>query len=197
MSLSDVLAAQRDGAAVIDTRDAVAFATGHLRGAINVGLDGRFAEYVGSVVTPDTPIVLVSYPGTDAEAHMRLGRIGFDTVVGYLADADDELALRPDLVERASRLTQRELADRKETLADLQVIDIRNAGEVAGGMLDGARHIPLAELRRRLAELDASAPVVVYCAGGYRSSIAASLLRSAGFADVSDVLGGYGACQIN
>jgi glyoxylase-like metal-dependent hydrolase (beta-lactamase superfamily II)/rhodanese-related sulfurtransferase len=197
MSLDDVLAAQRDGAAVIDTRDAVAFATGHLRGAINVGLDGRFAEYVGSVVTPDTPIVLVSYPGTDAEAHMRLGRIGFDTVVGYLADADDELALRPDLVERASRLTQRELADRKETLADLQVIDIRNAGEVAGGMLDGARHIPLAELRRRLAELDASAPVVVYCAGGYRSSIAASLLRSAGFADVSDVLGGYGACQIN
>jgi hydroxyacylglutathione hydrolase len=95
MTLAQVLAAQVDGAAVVDTRDAVAFATGHLRGAINVGLDGRFAEYVGSVVTPQTPIVLMSYPGTEGEAHMRLGRIGFDTVKGYLVDADEVLAVHP------------------------------------------------------------------------------------------------------
>jgi hydroxyacylglutathione hydrolase len=197
MDLDEVVAAVADGAAVIDTRDAVAFAAGHLAGAINVGLDGRFAEYVGSVVSPDTPIVLVSYPGTDGEARMRLGRIGFDRVVGYLADADDVLALRPELVERGSRLTKSELDDRRDSVAGVQLVDIRNAGEVANGMLDGAAHIPLAELNRRIGELDADRPTVVYCAGGYRSSIAASLLRSKGFADVSDLLGGYGACTLN
>ena len=196
MSLDEVLAAEADGAAIIDTRDAVAFAAGHLAGAINVGLDGRFAEYVGSVVAPDTPVVLVSYPGTDGEARMRLGRIGFDHVIGYLTDADDVLALRPDLVGRGSRLTTTELDERRSDVADLQLVDIRNAGEVANGMLDGARHIPLAELNRRIGELDPDLPTVVYCAGGYRSSIAASLLRSKGFADVSDILGGYGACTL-
>jgi hydroxyacylglutathione hydrolase len=196
MTLDEVLAAQRDGAAVVDTRDGIAFAAGHLRGSVNVGLDGRFAEYAGSVVAPDTPIVLVSYPGTDAEAHMRLGRIGFDNVLGYLADPDDVLALHPEVVERASRLTKAELDERRDAVEGLQLVDIRNPGEVANGMLDGARHIPLAELNRRIGELDPAIPTVVYCAGGYRSSVAASLLRSEGFADVSDLLGGYGACSI-
>jgi len=196
MSLDEVRAAQADGAAVIDTRDAIAFATGHLRGAVNIGLDGRFAEYAGSVVAPDTPIVLVSYPGTDAEAHMRLGRIGFDNVIGYLADADEVLALHPERVARASRLTKAELDDRQTDVEGLQLVDIRNPGEVANGMLPGARHIPLAEMNRRIGELDPAVPTVVYCAGGYRSSAAASLLRSKGFADVSDLLGGYGACTL-
>jgi glyoxylase-like metal-dependent hydrolase (beta-lactamase superfamily II)/rhodanese-related sulfurtransferase len=198
MTVDEVLAAEADGAAIIDTRDAIAFATGHLRNAVNVGLDGRFAEYVGSVVSPDTPIVLVSYPGTDGEARMRLGRIGFDKVIGYLADADEVLATRPELVERASRLTASDLDTRRAELGgDLQLVDIRNAGEVANGMLDDARHLPLAELNRRIGELDPAVPTVVYCAGGYRSSIAASLLRSKGFDDVSDLLGGYGACSVS
>lgn len=194
MTIDEVLAAEAEGAAIVDTRDAIAFAAGHLRNAVNVGLDGRFAEYVGSVVSPDTPIVLVSYPGTDGEARMRLGRIGFDHVIGYLADADEVLALRPELVERASRLTAAELDSRRGELGDgLQIVDIRNAGEVAGGMLTDARNIPLAELRRRIDELNGDTPTVVYCAGGYRSSIAASMLRSKGFGDVSDLLGGYNA----
>jgi hydroxyacylglutathione hydrolase len=197
LGLDEVLAAQARGAAIVDTRDSTAFATGHLRGAVNVGLDGRFAEYVGSVVAPDTDIVVVSYPGTDAEAAIRLGRIGFDTVIGYLADADEELAKRPDIVERSSRLTSEELDQRRAEVPDLQLVDIRNPGEVANGMLDGAHHIPLAELNRRVGELDPDLPTVVYCAGGYRSSIAASLLQSKGFVDVSDLLGGYGACSVS
>jgi hydroxyacylglutathione hydrolase len=197
MGLDDVLAAQAAGAAIVDTRDNTAFATGHLRGAVNVGLDGRFAEYVGSVVSPDTDIIVVSYPGTDAEAAMRLGRIGFDRVIGYLADADEVLATRPDIVERSSRLTSDGLDARRSEVPNLQLVDIRNPGEVANGMLEGARHLPLAELNRRIDELDPTIPTVVYCAGGYRSSIAASLLQSRGFADVSDLLGGYGACSVS
>ncbi len=197
MGLDDVLAAQAAGAAIVDTRDSTAFATGHMRGAVNVGLDGRFAEYVGSVVSPDTDIIVVSYPGTDAEAAMRLGRIGFDKVIGYLADADEVLAQRPDIVERSSRLTSDELDARRTEVPNLQLVDIRNPGEVANGMLEGANHLPLAELNRRINELDPAIPTVVYCAGGYRSSIAASLLQSRGFADVSDLLGGYGACSVS
>jgi hydroxyacylglutathione hydrolase len=197
MDLDDVLAAHAGGAAIVDTRDSTAFATGHLRGAVNVGLDGRFAEYVGSVVSPDTDIIVVSYPGTDAEAAMRLARIGFDRVVGYLADADEVLAQRPDVVVRSSRLTSDELAARRDEVPNLQVVDIRNPGEVAGGMLESAVHVPLAELNRRIGELDPTTPTVVYCAGGYRSSIAASLLQSRGFTDVSDLLGGYGACPVS
>ena len=75
----------------------------------------------------------------------------------------------------------------------LVLVDVRNPGEVQLGGLDGARHIPVAHLPAELDQLDPHAPTVVYCAGGYRSSIAASLLRSAGFDDVSDLLGGYGA----
>jgi rhodanese-related sulfurtransferase len=73
------------------------------------------------------------------------------------------------------------------------VVDVRNEGEVHSGMIDGAKNIPIAQLRKRMGELDPMKPTVIYCAGGYRSSIAASLLREAGFADVSDVLGGYAA----
>ena len=77
--------------------------------------------------------------------------------------------------------------------ADVQLVDLRNVGELVNGTIEGARHIPLAELPRRVAELDAARPVLLHCAGGYRSSVGASWLRTQGFADVSDVLGGYNA----
>jgi len=194
MTLDEVLAAQRNGAAVLDTRDQVMFAAGHLRGSIDVGLDGRFAEYTGDVLAPDTPIVLVGEPNTEAEARTRLARIGFDNVIGALDDYVDAFMQHPDLVERASRLTVDELADRRESVPSLQVVDIRNPGEVeATGTIPGAVVISLPHLVGRIDELDPGAPTVVYCAGGYRSTIAASTLRAHGFADVSDLLGGIGA----
>lgn len=190
LTLDEVLARQADGAVVLDTREANEFSIGHLRGALNVGAGGRFAEYAGSVVDHDTPIVLVADPGGELEARVRLARIGFDGVVGVLADAVAAFTTRPDVVETSNRITAAELAARRD---DVTVVDVRNPGEVKLGMIDGARQLPVAELRRRLDELDPAAPTVVYCAGGYRSILAASLLRSAGFAEVSDLLGGYGA----
>ncbi|MDH4077530.1 MAG: rhodanese-like domain-containing protein, partial [Acidimicrobiia bacterium] len=99
----------------------------------------------------------------------------------------------PDLVEPASRLSVEALRDRMASVPNLVLLDVRNPGEVALGMLPGAVHISLPALLNRLDELDPVMPTVVYCAGGYRSSIAASMLRSHGFADVSDLLGGYTA----
>lgn len=190
LTLDEVLARQADGAVVLDTREANEFSIGHLRGSLNVGAGGRFAEYAGSVVDHDTPIVLVTDPDGELEARVRLARIGFDTVVGVLADPLAAFLARPDVVDTSTRVTAVEL---EAELGDVTVVDVRNPGEVALGMIDGARHIPVAQLRARLDELDPAAPTVVYCAGGYRSILAASVLRPAGFAEVSDLLGGYGA----
>jgi hydroxyacylglutathione hydrolase len=192
LSVDQVLDAQRDGAVVVDTRDAAAFASGHLAGSVNVGLEGRFAEYVGTVVDPDTSIILVSDPGTEEEAKLRLGRIGFDTVVGVLGDGPVALSDRPDVTARASRLSVTQLAERRASAA-VQLVDVRNPTETALGAIPGAVSVALADLRVRASELALDQPIVVYCAGGYRSSIASSLLRSLGATDVSDLIGGYTA----
>ncbi|MFM8815856.1 MAG: MBL fold metallo-hydrolase [Actinomycetes bacterium] len=193
LSIVEVLAEQAKGAVVIDSRDDMSFAAGHLVGSINVGLSGRFAEYVGEVMEPGTAIVLVGDPGTDAEAKMRLARIGFDNVVGSLVDPVKTFIDNPQLVQRMSRLSVEAFNQRIHTLNNLTLIDVRNAGEVEQGSITGARHISLPSLLKRLDEIEKSDPVVVFCAGGYRSSIAASLLKSHGFPDVSDLIGGYSA----
>ena len=193
LTLDEVRQFMADGAMLIDGRTPEEFAHGHLTGAINVGLGGRYAEFAGSVVPHDVDIVLQVDPGFEVEARNRLARIGFDRVVGALADALAVMAEHPDQTERASRLTVPEFDRRRVEIDDLQVVDIRNPGEVALGAIDGAIEIPVGQLPGRLDELDSSAPTVIYCAGGYRSSVAASLLRQEGFSDVSDLLGGYGA----
>jgi glyoxylase-like metal-dependent hydrolase (beta-lactamase superfamily II)/rhodanese-related sulfurtransferase len=193
LSFDEVLARQQAGAVVLDGRDQDSFAAGHLRGSINVGLGGRFAEYGGEVMRPDTSIVLVAPPRHESEARVRLARVGFDRVIGALDQPVEALSAHPALVDRLSRLTAGTLAERIGELPDLVLIDVRNTGEFALGTIPGARHLPLPSLLTRLAELDRDAPTVVFCAGGYRSAIASSLLRARGFTDVSDLLGGYTA----
>ncbi|MFP5322277.1 MAG: MBL fold metallo-hydrolase [Acidimicrobiia bacterium] len=193
LSWAQVEAARAEGAVLVDGRDPVEFARGHLDGAVNVGLAGRYAEFAGSVVPADADIVLFVEPGTELEAKNRLGRIGFDRVVGHVDAPFQVLQDHADRARVASRLTPLDLEDRRRELPDLQLVDVRNPGEHALGSIPGARNIPVGQLPARLAELDPDRPTVVYCAGGYRSSVAASLLRADGFTDVSDVLGGYGA----
>ena len=191
LSITQVLDARDRGLQIIDVRESQFFATGHLRGSVNVGLAGRYAEYAGSVINPDEDMVLITEPGYELEAKVRLGRIGYDRVVGWFPV--DDLADVPSEVERASRLTAAEFTSRRTSVEGLQVIDVRGQGEFAVNHLPEALNIPVAQLRKRIGEIDASKPTVVYCAGGYRSSIAASVLRANGFADVSDVLGGFEA----
>ena len=182
-----------DGAMIIDGRDPEDFARGHIAESINVGLNGRYAEFAGSVIPDDIDIVLVVDDGFALEAKNRLARIGFDRVVGHLQSPTTVMANNPDRVVRASRLTASEFDVRRDDVEALQLIDIRNPGEVEHGTIPGAFTIPVGQLPGRLDELDPAAPTVVYCAGGYRSSVAASVLRQARFSDVSDILGGYGA----
>ena len=193
LTLAEVVRRQRAGAVVLDTRDSNEFAVGHLVGSINVGLDGRYAEYAGGVIQPDAPIILVADPGTERDAKNRLARIGFDNVVGALAEPLEVFVANPDDVAHSRRLDVAELDRLRAAEPDLQLVDVRQPGETAGGTIPDAIEIPLTTLNERLHTLDAMRPTVVYCAGGYRSSIAASRMAAAGFADVTDLLGGYGA----
>lgn len=195
MTYEELRRALGAGAVLVDGRSPEEFALGHLRQAINIGLAGRYAEFAGSVLPSDVDIVLFTEPGQEREGKNRLARIGFDRVIGYLDNPVGVLVEHPDDVQVASRLTAKTFDERAAEMADLQVVDVRNPGEVAAGTIPDAITIPVGQLPGRCDELDPAKPTVVYCAGGYRSSVAASLLRSKGFEDVSDILGGYGAWE--
>lgn len=182
---------QADGAVVIDTRPADQFASGHLRGSINVGLDGRFAEYAGDVLRPGQAVIVVTERGLEREARIRLARIGFDHVIGAITDITTQLAHRPELAAQAPRITGAELRAWQDDEPRLQVIDVRNENERFVGSVEDAINLPLPTLLDHVGDLDPTRPTLVYCAGGYRSSTAASLLRSVGFANVAELLGGY------
>ncbi len=187
----DALRAERAaGTTVIDSRAPEDFAAGHLRGSYNVGIDGRFAETAGMVAGVDDRIVVVADPGREDETRLRLGRIGLDNVVGYLADPATAMAGElTDLVSTGERIDVADMEAARET--DAVILDVRNPGEVEQGAVPGSVRIPLAQLARRHGELPADRRLVVHCASGWRSSVAASLLRARGHADVCDVLGGY------
>ncbi len=194
MTPQQIRAALDAGVWVLDARTVEDFAAGHLRGTVNVGFDGRFAETGGMVADIGGQIALITYPGDEQQAALRLARIGSDDAIGYLTVGRDgqfptELA---DLVQAAPRTTVTEL---DELLADdaVTLIDIRNPGERESGAIPHSLHIPLAQLRLRLAEVPTDKPIIVHCAGGWRSSVAASLLRANDIAQVSDLLGGYNA----
>jgi glyoxylase-like metal-dependent hydrolase (beta-lactamase superfamily II)/rhodanese-related sulfurtransferase len=193
MSFAEVTAAVAKGAVLIDGRDSEDFARGHFKGAINVGLAGRYAEFAGSIIKPDVDLILMVDDGFELEAKTRLGRIGFDRVIGALHQPLKAMLDHQDQVQTGSRLTVVDFAERQREITNLQVVDVRNPGEVAEGTIPGSVAIPVGQLPARVEELDPSRPTVVYCAGGYRSSVAASLLRHRGFVDVSDVRGGYNA----
>ncbi|WP_407286849.1 rhodanese-like domain-containing protein [Streptomyces sp. BP-8] len=219
LTLEEALAARdQQGAALLDCRPLAVYTRAHLAGSLHTSLDTRFAEYAGSVVAPGTPIVLLADPGKEQEARLRLARIGYDRVLGHLPDPAAALDRAPALVRHSHRIRPEELppeaaglggegavdteaADDQVAHAQLvdnrgahaQLVDVRNPTEYAVGALPGARSIPLASLTDRIAELDPSRPVVLYCRSGNRSVIAAALLEAHGFGDVCDVVGGYEA----
>lgn len=182
------------GTRILDARTPDDFAGGHLRGSINVGFDGRFAETGGMVADIGERIVLITYPGEEQDAAMRLARIGSDNAAGYLTVDVDGIFPNSltDLVRTAPRTAVIELEGLLDSDA-VTLIDIRNPGERDFGVIDGAQSIPLAQLRSQIADLPRSKPIIVHCAGGWRSSVAASLLRADGIENVSDLVGGYTA----
>jgi hydroxyacylglutathione hydrolase len=198
LSLDHVLALQQVGAQVLDTRDPAEFAAAHLAGSINIGLRGQYATWAGTVLNREQPIVIIADPGHEHEAATRLGRIGFDHVVGYLADGLHTLESRPELTRATERLSAQVASERAANGASSKsplLVDVRAPGERKQKRIEGSVSIPLNHLGERLAELPADRPLIVYCAGGYRSSIAASILQRSGFTQVSEIAGGITAWE--
>ncbi len=193
MSLDNVIAAQQRGAIVLDSRSPDEFASGHLRGSINVGLAGRYSEFVGGIIAAGSKIVIVAEAGTEAESTTRLARIGFDGVLGHLANPLAAFLAAPERITRSKRVDVAGMKAAIDASHEVQIVDVRQPGETTGGILSGATLIPLTKLSAEFEQLDPTRPTVLYCAGGFRSMIASSKLEREGFTNVVDLLGGYGA----
>jgi hydroxyacylglutathione hydrolase len=195
LSLERLLEMVQGGAQLLDTRESTEFEGAHIRGALNIGLGGSFASWSGTILDRDRPVVVIAEPGRELEAATRLGRIGFDTVVGYLEGGMQTLEEAPELIDRIERITAGSLAEQLVSSSPPLLVDVRSTREWDQERIDGAVSLPLSQLRERLHELPSDCPLVVHCAGGYRSAIAASLLRREGLARVADLVGGIGAWE--
>ena len=179
---------------VLDTREPTEFASAHLAGSLNIGLDGQFATWAGTVLDHNHRIVIIADPGREREAALRLGRIGFDRVAGFLENGMLSLHDRSDLTESTERLSPQLAAAQTTSEEPPLLIDVRTPNEYGMKHVTGSLNVPLS----RLAQWDgplADRRVVVLCAGGYRSSIAASMLRRLGIDGVSEVAGGLAAWE--
>ena len=195
LALDAVLDLQKQGAQILDTRDAEEFGAAHLAGSINIGLGGQYATWAGTMLDREHPIVIVATPGRENESAVRLGRIGFDNVAGYLQNGLQSLEARPDLVAFVERLSPQFAAELIASSQPPLAVDVRAPREREPKHIGGSVGMPLNHLVENLKDLPKDRPLLVYCAGGYRSSIAASLLKASGFDSVSEIAGGLAAWE--
>jgi rhodanese-related sulfurtransferase len=189
------IAANETGAVVLDVRHHNNFIEGHIPRSIFIGLDGGFAPWVGTLIADvKQPILLVSDENRIEEAVTRLSRVGFDNTIGYLAGGFDRW-------QKASKEVDTLVSVPATTLKadlgkeDIHVFDVRKSSEYDTGHIPIAENTPLDFINRHLAEFPANKPFYVHCAGGYRSVIAASILKSRGIHNVIDVAGGFNAIK--
>ena len=195
LTLEQLLALQAEGAQILDTRDPEEFGAAHLKSSINVGLGGQYATWAGTVLDHTHPIVIIASPGRESESAIRLGRIGFDHIAGYLENGLRSLEPRPDLVAFTERLSVQFAAELLSSKSSPLAIDVRAPRERAQKHIAHSVSVPLNHLVENLPKLPNDRPLLVYCAGGYRSSIAASILKRGGFASVAELAGGIAAWE--
>ena len=177
----------QEGAVLLDIRNPSVFAQEHIKGAINIGLNGQFAPWVGTIVPPNSTIVLVADEEKVEEAIIRLARIGYDDVIGFLAGGMPAWEGETASVEDVSPKTATTIINNHTH----QILDVRKPAEVEAAHVLGSKHIRLQELSDRLSELDKEHPIAIYCAGGYRSMIAASILKKQEFKHITNIQGGF------
>ncbi|HKD15715.1 MAG TPA: MBL fold metallo-hydrolase [Candidatus Angelobacter sp.] len=192
---AEVLRLQAEGAIVLDTRPTNQFAAAHVPGSIQIGLSGQYASWAARIIGLDRRIILV---GEDAdhlrESQMRLARVGIENVQAYLKDGITgwvEAGYEPDYIPQISVQEFADLLEKEK--GNINVLDVRERGEVESGAIENSVWIPLGELTNRSAEIGRDKLLVVHCKGGYRSSIATGILRRAGFRDIANLTGGFDA----
>jgi len=178
---------------ILDTRKETDFTQGFVPGSISIGLDGRFAEWAGSLLPFEQPMILVTEPGKEKETLVRLARVGFDKVEGYLEDGFKAWQKAGEAVDLIIDIEADEMAMDLPYDDNLVVLDVRREAEFAGGHIKGAINLPLNELSDpgMMANLEDNHNIYVHCGGGYRSVIASSLLKRQGIHNLRNVLGGW------
>jgi len=189
----DAILQEGDGVQMLDVRDPSEYANGHLAGSINIGLGGQYATWAGSVLDRARAIVIIAEPGREREAVIRLGRIGFDHVRGYLEGGMEALRRRPDLVWQTERVSPLVVAEGLASANPPLLLDVRNPREWAARHIDGSVNVPLNHLAERIEEIPRDRRLAIHCAGGYRSSIAVSILHQHGITNVIEMAGGLAA----
>ena len=193
----DILRLQKEGAVIVDTRPAIEFAVAHVPGSLHIALTGQYASWAARILGLDSRVILV---GEDLEhiqeSRLRLARVGVENIVGYLEGGIAGWIKGGFELDYIPQISAQELADLRTAEPDnVTVVDVREPSEWEQGAIDGSKNIPLGELVKRASELDPSKLNVVHCKGGYRSSIASSVLRRAGLLDIANLTGGYDAWQ--
>jgi glyoxylase-like metal-dependent hydrolase (beta-lactamase superfamily II)/rhodanese-related sulfurtransferase len=180
-----------DGATIIDARDAAAFGGFHIPGSISIGFEKQLANWVGMVVDPTAEIVLVVESREDYDRMVtELHRIGYDLIFGYLSGGIMAWLMSGRPIDQLAQISPRQLAERREN-GGIRVIDVRTLAEWNVGRIQGAEHLPLSDiLENRLPKADKTEPLTLQCGSGYRSNIAASILRRKGYANVMSLAGG-------
>ncbi|HMC98035.1 MAG TPA: rhodanese-like domain-containing protein, partial [Flavobacteriales bacterium] len=187
------LVVENTGALVLDTRRAQIFKDGFIPRSINIGLRGDFAPWVGTLITDiQQPIVLVCDEGSEQEAVTRLSRVGYDNTLGYLQGGIAAWTAAGKEVDTIESISAAEFAHRRKS-GRPHVFDVRKLSEWNNGHVEGAEHAYLGELNEHMAQFSATQPNYIHCQSGYRSMVAASILKARGMDNVIDVAGGYGA----
>lgn len=194
LSIATFKAKVAEGALILDTRNATEFTEGFVPESISIGLDGRFAEWAGILLPFGTEIVLVTEAGKEEESVTRLARIGYDTVSGYLEGGFPAWAAAGETVDMIIDIDADELAMDLPHDPKLEILDVRKESEFETGHVQGALNMPLNTFSDilNIANVDTDKNLYIHCAGGYRSVIAASLLKRQGFHNLRNVLGGFG-----
>lgn len=180
-----------DAVLILDTRDAGDFAKGFIPGSINVGVNGNFAQWVGEMIpSVRQQIVLVTEPGKEKECMIRLSRVGYDHTIGYLEGGFTTWLAGQKKYNSINRINASQLQQMMD-VQDIALYDVRKRSEFESQHVHGAVNIPLNEMNRHFNAFPTDKKIVLYCAGGYRSMIAASVLMQNGTYDVTDVIGGF------
>ncbi|MBK6633393.1 MAG: MBL fold metallo-hydrolase [Chitinophagaceae bacterium] len=193
LSLGDIKKMQDDDVLILDTRHATVFTIGFIPGSIFIGLEGRFAEWAGSLLSFDKPIALVTEPGKEEESVIRLSRVGFDKIQGYLKGGFESWQQAGEPVDMIIDVEADELVMDLPHDPNLVVVDVRRETEFADGHIADAQNLPLNEMNDvlNLSHFEDNQNLYIHCAGGYRSVIAASLLKREGTHNLRNVLGGW------
>lgn len=178
------------GALVLDVRSADDFEKGFVPKAINIGLNGQYAPWVGMLIDGNVPLILVAEDGKEAEAVLRLARVGYEKVNGYLKGGISAWKNEGKKIETIESVTAEDFVAKIDPSSN--ILDVRKLGEVESGIVENAQHMCLSKLQTELNSLDKNKHYFVHCAGGYRSMMAASILKQKGFTKITNVLGGMG-----